>query len=224
MTTPATVRTLYRSYLTLDTSSDEVRDALTDSHRLHQLISRAYAHDMTDGNQRARADIGLLYSLDTDRPDGTSRLVCQAVTRPDWSVLAGSLQGHPYEMVDQEHLATGQTVHVQIDADPTKAIPAPRNPLRPDAPRGRGRRVRIDDPEERLEWAHRKLAIAGLDVAAITDSGTVHRDSRVKGLRLTLTRFTAVATVRAPDTLRLAQVEGVGRSRAYGAGLLLIRS
>lgn len=211
--------TLYRSYLTLDLTSD-VRQALTDVHDMHRLVFDAYAHHVQPDDAAARAQINLLYAVDTTRP-GAVRLVTQATVEPRWNNAAITALD---TRTDSQLHSTEDTVAFQIAATPTKQITGRR-----------GRHVPLP-AEERDAWIARKLTEAGLSNIAVTAGSIARRQSphltrRTKdrartsnGFAINLVTFTGTATVADPTKLRDSQTSGIGRSRAHGAGLLLLRS
>lgn len=217
MSTPTT------SYLTLDTCHRRVRDAVADPQRMHQLVMDGY-RNATGDSATARADHNILFAIDQTGTNGQVRLVCQADTRPDWAPLNECTVTTPVTTDQAPAWTAGDTVAFRVDLNPMASTVAPRNPLSPDAPRARGIRRPIRDRQEQLDWAHRKLTTAGLETTGMTIAAErkVTSPSK-KGMRLNITTFTGTATVTDPDLLDTALRTGLGRGKAYGCGLLLLR-
>ncbi|WP_328665562.1 type I-E CRISPR-associated protein Cas6/Cse3/CasE [Streptomyces sp. NBC_00322] len=103
----------------------------------------------------------------------------------------------------------------------------------------RGKRVPQTTPHHAKQWFTRRLqaetepalgpdgvsrigATADPDTLAIRMLGTVKSTIR-EGLAITRAEVKGRLTVTDPATLATALTDGIGRARAYGCGLLLIR-
>lgn len=224
MTTATAVTTLYRSYLTVELNA-ATRAAISDPHRMHQLVSAGYAAHMTDGQPDQRAKLDLLYAVNTTGT--TVRLVTQATVAGDWSTTTEITSNNP--IIDTDPYSLGDTVAFHITAQP---IWKPMSQVQRLGGQGKRRPV---PAAQRLDWAQRKLTAAGLNISTITITDTRNERSRAlthrtrsqatntKGHNQTLVTYQGLATVTDPAALRTAQQTGIGPGRAHGAGLLLLR-
>lgn len=107
----------------------------------------------------------------------------------------------------------GARVSVSVIANPTRAAFA------------RGRRGRIEPlpPEEWSDWITRKLSPA-IDMDRVASHRLGNRGGNRRGDRVVHLHvaFHATGTVTDAAALEAMQREGIGRGKAYGAGLLLI--
>ncbi|MFL0579603.1 type I-E CRISPR-associated protein Cas6/Cse3/CasE [Dietzia sp. 179-F 9C3 NHS] len=217
-----TTDTLTCSYLALDAAARQAREAIADPHRMHQLVMAGYS-TVTGDAATARADHNILYAVDLANRAGMARLVCQSTATPDWQPLEGVLAA-PATIHDGIDLREGDAIQFRTDLNPVSSTPAPRNPLNPDAPRSRGIRRPIRNLAEQLAWAQRKLTDAGLDITGLSIAAERTLISTAKqGMKVNVTTFTGTATVTDPDRLATARRTGIGRAKAYGCGLLLLR-
>ena len=117
---------------------------------------------------------------------------------------------------------SGTQVRYRIDANPTKRLGNSAGDKK-----GRLAPLHGADAEE---WWHRRAAESGLELLSTTASampdilGSRNRDrrGRCRATSHGVTRFEGVAVVADPEKVRSAVVEGVGRARTYGCGLLSI--
>lgn len=231
MTTSLNVTTLalHTSYLTLDARHRTVRDALIDTHLMHQLIMSGWREDLFPGEATPRADLGVLYAL-APASDHRVRVVAQGRTTPTWKLADGALLGAVDQRVRQAPL-TG-TINFQLTAAPRKATTPQPNP--PGVPRTRGKQIPVP-PAEREQWGHRALTRAGLEVIDLAVRPGARLESATKSLPRsrrtkpnavfahTTVIYTGTARITDPDAHQTALTTGIGPAKAYGCGLLLTR-
>ncbi|WP_261569914.1 type I-E CRISPR-associated protein Cas6/Cse3/CasE [Frankia gtarii] len=115
-----------------------------------------------------------------------------------------------------DRLHTGLGVHYRLVANPAKRLG--RTAKHP----GKLAALRGDDAET---WWTSRADRCGLTLRSSTalplDDITGPRRGRAQ-IRHALTRYDGVAVVTDPDALRTAILDGVGRGKAHGAGLLSI--
>lgn len=100
----------------------------------------------------------------------------------------------------------------------------------PDNPMGTGKRFAIIKEEEQKEWLFKKGALHGFTVdpdrLLVLDKGPADLrkgagDDRHE-FKIRKVVFDGVLTVTDPDAMRLALVNGIGRERAFGGGMITI--
>lgn len=218
MTTAVDTLALHTSYLTLDARHRIVRDALVDAHLMHRLIMSGWREDLFPGEERPRANVGILYAL-APGTDNRVRVVVQANTPPNWAFDEGVVLGG----VDH------RTRHAPLTGDISfQLIAAPR--------KSSGDRVRTDSGSlsrgktfplpaaEREDWGRRTLTRAGVEVIDITVRPGGRLQSAKKSLQHNTVIYSGTARITDADAHRAALVEGVGPAKAYGCGLLLTRA
>ncbi|MGC0314897.1 type I-E CRISPR-associated protein Cas6/Cse3/CasE [Kitasatospora acidiphila] len=205
----------YLTEVRLNTRSRDVRADLANGgygfhHRTNRLIDAA--PDTPTGEAR------LLWRLDTF--NNGLRLLIQSHQQPDPTTLPEHY-GHARTLPLDKHLTrltAGQKVRyrlagnsVRFGYDEITGLPRPnRVPCK---------------GEEITQWWSRRAPEAGLDLETTTTYGlptVTGDDSRKPGFRLVLTRYDGIATITNPDALRTAMLTGIGRGKAFGAGLLTI--
>lgn len=116
----------------------------------------------------------------------------------------------------------GKAIRYRIDAVATRATP--NHQRDENGRRVRGRRISLHG-HDAITWWHHQAERAGL-----TPDPAIHTTSQpdLVGWKTAgrfgekLTRFEGIAIITNPLTLRTAITTGLGRARAYGAGLLSI--
>lgn len=126
------------------------------------------------------------------------------------------------------HLRPGRPVRYRIIASPTARIgnnPPPRHPdprpgHRPSTLR-RGDITPLHGPDAQAWW-QRRASQAGLTLTLTTHQPRPYRRPRdaPPGPHHHLVQFDGTAHITDPDALATALADGIGRGRAYGAGLL----
>ena len=228
---------MYLSKLTLNPRDRDARRALGDCHMLHTTLMRAFPTLPEDPNPRAA--IGLLYRVEPSR-EARVRILAQSVTEPDWSrlpVWCAEEETKPVAAL-YNRIEAGQTLTFRLRANPTKYTG--------NRPEGGGHLVKVHrealtDPVKQIEWLIRAGGRGGFDpvfvhVARRAADGTIigtvdvpdvrivpEPDVRGNGGRtLGSVRFEGRLAVRDADQFRRTLVDGVGRGKAYGFGLLSI--
>jgi CRISPR system Cascade subunit CasE len=147
-----------------------------------------------------------------------------------------SLESKPYEPA----LAVGCRLGFSLRANPAMALPQPGEK--------RGKRVdavmhaksKLDD-DARNAFGKDEAAIVGLDwlikrgpgIGVEFDAGAcgatgyshvrIPRPKREKTIEFSEIEFSGAFTVTDPDKLRAALFNGIGKAKAYGCGLMLVR-
>ena len=187
---------------TMNPVNPDVREATTSRERLHAIVAKA-----TDGSRRPlwRLDDDRLYvmadHIDTDRLG--ARLGNAVIRTLDYGKHLGKV------------LAPGATLRFTVEATPSMT----------ETKNGRKRVRTIRDPQQQLEWLRRKLATAG---ATMSDASIVNHQviqfTKPDGLEVQFgaSTYTGTLTVNDPTRLHATILNGIGRERAYGMGMLMI--
>ncbi|NEG89752.1 type I-E CRISPR-associated protein Cas6/Cse3/CasE [Bifidobacterium aerophilum] len=207
----------------VDPHSRHARWAMTSLERQHAIISRSLDPDHA-GDRRS------LWRLDKGRNGTPSRLYIVSDAVPDIRVLHDELDVGANDMAScayepfLDRLRIGQEWGFRLRANPTKSIVS--------AERGRrGRRVGICRIDEQLQWLERKSRECGfhMPINRLELPEVMVRDSRAvdfmrQGSTVTLTSavYDGVLAVDDPELLRGALLNGIGRAKGYGFGLLTL--
>ncbi|MGV0423797.1 type I-E CRISPR-associated protein Cas6/Cse3/CasE [Corynebacterium sanguinis] len=196
---------------------------LTNPQAMHAAVRAAFPPDLDESSGRVlwRVDKHehehALYIVGPEKPT-TRHIVEQAgwETRPgesaDYSRLLGSLM-------------KGQRWRFELVANPTYSEPTPGK---------RGKVKAHVSASHQLEWLYARAGAAGFSLApreqqdspAVLERSTEHfyRGGADKGrpVRIAKARFAGTLEVTDAEALRRTLVDGIGRARAYGCGLLTL--
>lgn len=194
----------------------EVRRDLADVVLLHKRVMSLVPDDL---GADARALAGLLFRVEQTRTG--PRLLVQSRLRPDPTRLPagyGRSACRPLEPL-LDRLRPGMAVRYRLTANAAKR--AGRTAQQP------GKIIPLRGGAADDWWADRAGRV-GLTLRTLTASAfddVTGRQPTKEGnarIRHALTRYDGVGVVTDPDTLRQAILDGVGRGKPYGAGLLSI--
>lgn len=231
-TTPHPTVTAWLTRMRLNPASRPVQRDLSNAANLHRRVMRLVPSDLGD-SPRARA--GVLFRLDTDGI-GSPVLLVQSHLAPDTSRLP-----HNYAEVrtkDMRGLLTalrpGLTVRYRLLGNAVRRCG--RN-----STEGRWKQAIPLHGDEAENWWAQRASAAGLSVHTVqthpsesltawhqrggtdsgqpTQAGNRQAESQV-AVPHQATRFEGTATVQDAEALRHALLNGIGRSKSYGCGLL----
>ncbi|MGP4001373.1 type I-E CRISPR-associated protein Cas6/Cse3/CasE [Streptomyces sp. 8N706] len=198
----------------LNPLSRAVQRDLRDATEMHRTLMKLMPDNLGD---TPRKNTGLLYRL--DETDESSTLIVQSRTPLDATRLPTE-----YGRIDVKDLAPmfgalrkGLAVRYRIVLNPVK-----RERLPLDRKNQRGRIVPLDGPDAD-QWWSRRAADAGLQLHTLLPTSLTPVRPRTKAappMRHSLLRYDGTATVTDTDALTEAVLTGIGRGKAYGAGLL----
>lgn len=180
----------------------DARQAVETRERLHAIVAKA-----TDGSKRP------LWRLDGDR----LYVVGEAVDADRLSARLGNANVHALDFdkhLDRS-LTEGAVLQFSIEA----------NLARTETIDGRKRIHSITDPQQKIDWLRRKISDMGATVTEAHITGhTVHQFEKKDGTPVTFgsTTYMGRLTVHDPLRLRAGVLAGIGRSKAYGMGLLIL--
>lgn len=199
----------------LNTRSGAVRsDLKRGGHGFHHRTSRLAPPDTTPEPHQAR----LLWRLDTF--GNGLRLLVQTPDEPDLTTLPsdyGPARARPLDR-HLDRLAQGNKVRYRLAANAVRWAT--------DEITGLPLKNRIPcKGDEISHWFNRRTPAIGLQPETLSTyqlTTVTGSQDHNPGLRLALTRYDGIATITDPDALRTAMLTGIGRGRAFGAGLLTI--
>lgn len=176
------------------------------------------------------ADTGFLFRIDPI-PGGRAVILVQSALEPDWDYAfrnAGCLLAAPPEVkaFDPDY-REGQRLRFRLLANPTRRLS--KNSLgangQPIDEKDVGKRVPVRN-DQLLDWLVRRIEPFGTvdkDLATVQPGYVCFSKKQSgEGTRLRSVRYDGVLTVKNPERLRAAIVQGIGSGKGFGFGLLSI--
>ncbi len=187
-----------------------VAEQITDANRLHQELMLLAPDGLGESPRKA---VGLLYRLE-ETPAGVKILV-QTRVRPKIDRLT---DGFATTVTTRDlapllkNLSAGDHVRYRITANPTQRVGNSTTD-----PRKKGKLTVLAGERGELWWLTRATA-NGLHPFSVTQSRLP--DIHAGKTRHAATRFDGVGIVTDADRLRQAVLDGIGRAKSYGCGLI----
>lgn len=219
---------MFLSKLAVNVTSREFRRDYADIREMHRTVMSAFPQ--VSNGQPARQAHGTLWRLDS-----TNRgfmLYVQSHVQPDWAALAGGYLAEPAQVRSLQPvldaIAPGRKLAFRLVANPTHAVLPNGVP----GPRGRGKRVPYRTPDKQVEWLARQgeqhgfaIPLASNGKADVAPSPCPalrgrKRDQDRGGIVVEPVRYDGHLVISDPDTFATALLNGIGRAKAYGCGLL----
>ncbi|KAB1662975.1 type I-E CRISPR-associated protein Cas6/Cse3/CasE [Pseudoclavibacter sp. CFCC 13611] len=213
----------YLSRVTLSPSARKTTRALASPEVLHAIVARA-----TEGSPDATSPRGrTLWRL--DRGADRHRLFIVSPSQPDRQVLADELSAEPKGLATLDYapllraVKMGSEWRFRLKANPTKSLSQGEGQ--------RGRRVGLVKTSEQLEWLTSRAQRLGIEFPSnrfgqpeviVHDSRTVEFRRASATVTLATTVFDGFLIVRDAALLQDALVNGVGRAKGYGYGMLTL--
>lgn len=201
------------------------RKLLTNPQALHAAVCASFPPDVNQKDSRIlwrldqREHENILYIVGPEKPTAV-HIVEQAGwdTRPPQSVDYDRFLGQ---------LMRGQQWNFALVANPTKSLRRPGEK--------RGQVVARLSAAAQLEWLHSKAESMGVNFGLVKESTAqvagrepVYFNRKESGrkhfgrVHIVKVRFQGILEVTEPDRLRQTLVNGVGRAKGYGCGLLTL--
>ena len=234
--------TLHRTLIVLDGAKEEVRTMLQDVHLRHTFIMRMFKVAIESNapvpdawtfgaplelaeTPSPRADIGILYAFDT--AGMKVRVMVQSRQAPD-AYQVGQLAA-------QGTAVHTWTVPTSFDKGQVLAFDLQGNTVELRT-RESARRLRpIANRAGKLAWIARQGQAHGFEMVGEPTFGwseNLHSeikspprselDHGSRGFIVTVTRYRGSLQVTDPELFKAAQATGIGHSKAYGCGLLMV--
>lgn len=211
---------MYLTRLTVNPRSPEFRRDTANVHDMHRTVMSAYPEGpSTAGFRRSH---GVLWRVDLVGSDYVQYV--QSHSDPDWSCLPPTHLIRPAEVRSLRPLldgiSAGRRYAFRLMGNPTRCV-------RPE--HGSPKRVPHRLPEKQIEWLVGKgeqhgfivptTRKAGPDVVATPMPDLSGRRQRQK-ITIARVRFDGHLIVTDPETFGHTVINGIGRAKAYGCGLL----
>ena len=222
---------MFLTKIELDPARRLARKYLGSPQVMHAVVLKATGGDDGDGpgrvlwrvDGRARGTTASLYLLSPSEPD-CSQIIQEAGTAGE---QARTLDYSPF----LERLGAGQQWAFRLAANPSYSASR--------GPGARGKRFGHVTVEQQRQWLVARAPGYGFELAPVDDEGAdtsvvvVRRERPVFGRenptrrardRVTINRtvYEGVLRVTDAEALRRALVAGIGRSKAYGCGLMTL--
>jgi len=204
---------MYLSKLVLNERHHRVYRDLGNAHALHQRIMQGFPDE---SREQPRFDWHILYRYE---PDNLAVLV-QSTIQPDWNQLPEDylqeVKCHSAEVMAAmvQNLKSGRRLQFRLRANPSKR----------DAKTGKV--LGIFRQADQVNWLDRKGTQHGFRTHGIdTVSSPNILGFKGKGkppIKITTVLYQGVLEILDVDLFTRALVEGIGRGRSYGCGLLSI--
>lgn len=202
--------TLYLTRLVLNPESPRVQTELLQPYQLHRTIWRAFGEDLSGR---------LLYRLESD--GALPVLLVQSPQLGHWEHLSQTGYLHEqHELLPQNPAAKlfdprfvrGQILRFRLRANPTF--------------RSGRRRLGHLDPERQMVWLARRGAQSGFSLieAAGRGEGFLALQKGGQRLRMYGVLFEGLLRVEEPEGVAEAVRDGIGSGKAFGFGLLSLKS
>lgn len=159
-----------------------------------------------------------------DKVGDATYIIVQSETKPDFNHIIDQF-GRPeaerhWDVIEYDEflskLKEGQMWRFRIKANPTFSLPSPDGK--------RGKVVAHITAEQQLTWICSKAEKSGFKISDETIT-LKHRDIKKfehgeSKITLATATFEGILTVTDADLLRQSIIDGIGRGKAYGCGLL----
>ncbi|MEU8109520.1 type I-E CRISPR-associated protein Cas6/Cse3/CasE [Nonomuraea muscovyensis] len=202
-----------------------MRDA-ADVHDMHRTLMSAYPKLPPTATYRSTH--GILWRIDT-MPGGGIVQYVQSQTAPDWDRLPDGLLLKPAEVRSLrpvlDAIAPGRKFAFRLMANPTRDI-------RVEDGKEQRKRVPVRDPGAQIEWIICKGEQHGFvipasrqgapDVMSSPAPRLVGKRREPRRITIDPVRFDGHLVVTDPSAFTEAVVNGIGRAKSYGCGLLTL--
>lgn len=194
---------------------------------------------------RLTQDTAMLHSFILYKPFGTSRkdnnvlfrlvqdcdryvLYVQSDALPDWGCITGNgIHLEAVRNIDKIHnvFTEGAMYGFSLVAN-TVRYKNPRQTIENNDPDTR-KRIALKTPEDRMQWLARHAAQSGFEVVKVRELQNpegmdVHKKAN-RQFKVSTTYFDGVLKITNKELFAKAFREGIGRAKAYGCGLLMLR-
>lgn len=201
---------------------DVVHD-IDDRDRLHKKMLKLFPNDPAGGRDDARAFMSVLFRVEEKFILLQSKLAPKPTRISQGYVLEGTKDvTNNYASVRE-----GAAYQFRLDANTSMKVPVDGGEWIPNADRStltrvKVRRIGCGNFAERRRWFEMRMERCGIDSSDfVMESLPV---VRAKGVAYEATRFEGRLTVERLEDFRRAIEGGIGQGKAYGLGMISIRS
>lgn len=240
---------VYLSRILLNAQHRRVQTLLANCQELHTFVMGGFPQIVAPTDPRQH--FAVLFRIEAIQNNQQAvRLVVQARQQPDWSWIAPAMlapapdqRGNPaVRSVDAEYeqIQRGMTLYFRLRANPTKRVSS-NNREDERTVKWHGKRIELRSDAERMHWLEKqgeqhgfrlvyRHATPSLPEVRIISQAALHgrqkfvEQGEQKGRQLTFGAaiFEGLLEVTDASMFRQALVEGIGKAKAYGFGLLSI--
>lgn len=218
---------MYLSKIDLDLTKSGVRGDLGDGHRLHQKVMLGFpdrSQPSDNPKNECRKDWQILYRL-----EGTTLLV-QSGIEPNWDRLpAGYIPDQIRRELDFQTIQAGELLKFRLLANPVKqrtfdrqdeaGQPIPKTDGSGISQQKTLRRL-ITKEEDQILWLAARLNGAKLEECYVASPSKIKLKNKSSIIRTV--QFDGTLRIINPHDFVNVLLQGVGRGRSYGCGLLSI--
>jgi CRISPR system Cascade subunit CasE len=217
---------MYLSKIDLDLTKSGVRGDLGDGHRLHQKVMLGFPdRPQPSDNQKneCRKDWQILYRL-----EGATLLV-QSGIEPNWGRLPAGYTPGQIKELDFHTIQAGELLKFRLLANPVKqrtcdrqdeaGQPIPKTDGS-EKPKQKTLRRLITKEEDQILWLAARLNGTKLEECYVDSPSKIKL--KIKPSIIRTVRFDGTLRVINPPDFLNVLMQGAGRGRSYGCGLLSI--
>ncbi len=177
-----------------------------DQEVLHKAVMGLFPDTIPGEPEQRRANNGILHRYDA-RATGLARLLVQHATplRPALASDPALLHTDLQPLLVNLGVGTGARFRIVLNAVRSQTRSK--------------RRVPITDLDDLVTWGLQRLTAAGLDMIQLADQPATTLGTAGNS-PLWTAQYDGHAFIADPDTTRRALLNGLGRAKAYGCGLL----
>ncbi|GAB2510443.1 type I-E CRISPR-associated protein Cas6/Cse3/CasE [Nocardia heshunensis] len=230
------------SILELNARHPETQRALLDAQAMHRLVMKGFLGWLDNGSPDARAQMGVLHTSNVDLKNQLLTIVVQSAIPPDWSRLdKRQLNAEPRILKVDQNIAAGQRFRFHTVVNPARMSsrhlpPSARNTDRPER-----KRLADTTAEHARQWFAERLQPQG--ESAIGERGVRRIGADADPLRLGVRILPKLSNLQGKPGMKIGRAEvrgelvitdpgvfvdtligGLGHAKAYGCGLILIKS
>ena len=194
--------------LTFNPRSAQARRDLADAYEMHRTLSRVFA------NTKSQPPWRFVWRQERDiNPWTCPTVLVQSRFVGDWEVLKSLpayLQNPPKtKSIDLERYVRAGKYRFRLVANPTVSR--------------MGKRRGLTKTEEQIQWLGRQGSNHGFTVTAtVVSAADLFESKRKENAHITVQRvaFDGLLEVQQPERVRHVLLNGLGRAKAFGCGLL----
>lgn len=227
------------SILHLDARHALARTAVLDPHAMHRTVMSGFYGWVEPEARDARSQMGILHTWSLDLRNNALLLIVQSRIQPDWSSIPGSALAEKPTCINVDQIIRrGDSVGFRAIVNPAR-----ERVVAVDTPHGREaqkKRVSDTNSQHARKWFATRLQAEGAEkigpggvrrIGATCDPDRLDVKilpklafpDRQQGMKLGRAEIKGTLIVTEPSAFAEALSEGIGKARAYGAGLILTR-
>jgi CRISPR system Cascade subunit CasE len=215
---------MYISRVKLDAALRSTRSALANPQQMHAMVAQCFdASPERRGSGRDSERQRPLWRIDTLK--GSTYLLVVSAMAPDFTLLLPQLSSamHSEALVKDydaflARLAAGKTMRFRLCANPVHSV------MQAGSPEARGKIFGHVTVQQQKNWLEQRSLKYGFELLSfdVVSRGERRFKRQKATVTLTVANYEGLLAIRNADLLKAALVEGIGRAKAYGCGLLTL--